>query len=156
MRLTLLTAALLPLVLGTHSAQVIILGGGISGISAARSLIKDHNVTDIILLEARDELGGRAHTETLNNPVTGETITVEKGCNWIQGPGKEPIVELAAKWGLKTARQNYSSTSWFDGLGIEANGARGHFVDDDEFMDSYDVFLDNAPGYSGKALWSGY
>ncbi|KAL1409904.1 hypothetical protein Q8F55_003903 [Vanrija albida] len=135
---------------GTH-AQVIILGGGIAGISLARSLITEHNITDILLVEARDELGGRAHTETLYSNATGQSVTVEKGCNWIQGPGKEPILELAKKWGLKTAPQNYSDVSWFQGLGIEADGARGHFLDDaeqEEFMAGYDNFLENAPGYS--------
>lgn len=136
-------------------AQVIILGGGITGISLARSLIAEHNITDVVLIEARDELGGRAHTETLHNSITGENITVEKGCNWIQGPGKEPIQVLAKKWGLKTNPSNYSNTAWFEGLGIEADGERGHFLDEgeqEEFMAAYDNFLENAPGYSGE--WS--
>lgn len=136
-------------------AQVIILGGGIAGISLARSLITDHNVTDILLLEARDELGGRAHTETLYSNATGQSVTVEKGCNWIQGPGKEPIQELAKKWGLQTAPQNYSDVTWYQGLGIEADGAQGHWLDDaeqEEFMAGYDNFLANAPGYSSR--WS--
>lgn len=138
----------------THHAEVIILGGGISGIALARSLITDHNITDIVLIEARNELGGRAYTETLANSITGESVHVEKGCNWIQGPGKEPILALAEKWGLKTARQNYSSTAWFDGLGIEADGKRGTFVDGEEqeaFMASYDAFLDKAPEYSSES-----
>lgn len=121
-------------------SQVIVLGGGVSGISLARSLINDHNVTDIILLEARPELGGRAFTGTLNG-----TVTVEKGCNWIQGPGKEPILELAAKWGLKTARTNYSDSAWW----------YDRFLDKQEqaaFTDGYDNFIEHAPGYSGRSL----
>lgn len=136
----------------TVHAQVIIMGGGISGISTARTLMTEYNITDIILIEARDELGGRAHTETLHNSITGDDIIVEKGCNWIQGPGKEPILALAQKWGLQTTPTNYSSTAWFEGLGIEADGQRGHFLDADEqeaFMASYDTFIENAPGYSG-------
>lgn len=137
---------------GTKHAQVIILGGGIAGISLAKSLVEDYNITDIFLIEGRSELGGRAHTETLTTSG-GEVVTVEKGCNWIQGPGKEPIQALAEKWGLQTARQNYSDVTWFEGKGIEADGERGHFLDEDEqaaFMEGYDNFLDNAPGYSGE------
>lgn len=137
-------------------AQVVILGGGITGISLARALINEHNITDIVLLEARDELGGRAHTETLHNSLTGEDVTVEKGCNWIQGPGKEPILALAQKWGLKTTPTNYSDSMWFEGLGIEADGKRGHFLSDEEteaFTAGYDNFIENAPGYSGA--WVG-
>jgi glycine/D-amino acid oxidase-like deaminating enzyme len=134
-----------------NEAQVIILGGGITGISLARSLIRDHNVTDILLLEARDELGGRAHTDTLYNSKTGANVTVERGCNWIQGPGKEPILELAEKWGLETARQNYSNVAWWGA----PEGENGHFLDLDEqdaFMASYDEFLEQAPTYSGECL----
>lgn len=135
----------------TKHAQVIILGGGIAGISLAKSLVTDYNITDIVIIEGRDELGGRAHTESLTNPSTGHVVTVEKGCNWIQGPGKEPIQALAKKWGLQTARQNYSDVTWFEGKGIEANGERGRFLDEDAqaaFMEGYDDFLENAPGYS--------
>jgi monoamine oxidase len=42
-------------------ANVIIIGSGISGLSAADRLIKN-GVTDIQILEARDRYGGRAHT----------------------------------------------------------------------------------------------
>jgi spermine oxidase len=42
-------------------ANVIIIGGGISGLSAADRLIKN-GVTDIQVLEARDRYGGRTHT----------------------------------------------------------------------------------------------
>ncbi|CAK9780397.1 amine oxidase [Cutaneotrichosporon oleaginosum] len=128
--------------------QVVILGGGISGISLARTLTA-HNITDFVLLEARDELGGRAHTATLRG--SAGDVVVEKGCNWIQGPGKEPIVALAKKWGLKTTPTNYSSAVWFEGLGVEADGERGRFLapeETDAFMLDYDDFIENAPGYS--------
>ncbi|RSH86205.1 uncharacterized protein EHS24_004436 [Apiotrichum porosum] len=136
---------------GTHKAQVIVLGGGISGISAARSLVSDYNVTDIILIEARDELGGRAHTDTMTNKK-GKSVVVERGCNWIQGPGKEVITALADKWGLETSVSNYTNTSWYEGLGVGADGRHGKWLDtaeQEEFMSGYDTFLDNAPSYAG-------
>ncbi|BEJ14164.1 hypothetical protein CspHIS471_0313380 [Cutaneotrichosporon sp. HIS471] len=129
-------------------AQVLIIGGGITGISLSRAL-QAQNITDFILIDARDELGGRAYTETLHSS-TGDVV-VEKGCNWIQGPGKEPILEMANKWGLKTTPTNYSDSVWFEGMGIEANGQRGRFLNEDEeieFMSGYDNFIENAPGYS--------
>lgn len=140
----------------TNRAQVIILGGGIAGISVARTLANDYNITDIILIEGRDELGGRAHTETLTG-ADGTVTTVEKGCNWIQGPLRESIQELADKYGLKTAAQNYSDIIFYEGKagieGPEATGLRGSFLTDDEtlaFTEGYDNFLDNAPGYSSE------
>ncbi|WVR09269.1 hypothetical protein IAU60_006334 [Kwoniella sp. DSM 27419] len=130
-------------------AQVVILGGGISGISLARSLVQDYNVTDILLIEAHGELGGRAHNQYLTSS-DGSQISVEKGCNWIQGPGKEPIQALAEKWGIQTARTNYTDAVYFRGkagvAGVDATGLRGEFLDDDQvqgFTEGYDNFLDN-------------
>ena len=44
------------------SAKIIILGGGIAGISAANRLSKAGE-TDFLILEARPRLGGRIHTK---------------------------------------------------------------------------------------------
>lgn len=41
--------------------SVIIVGGGIAGVSAARRLT-DYGITDFVLLEAQDRLGGRIHS----------------------------------------------------------------------------------------------
>lgn len=38
--------------------RVIIMGGGIAGISAAKHLVKNH-MLDFIILEAKDKIGGR-------------------------------------------------------------------------------------------------
>lgn len=142
--------------------DVIVLGGGIAGISAARTLILSHNISNILLLEARSELGGRAHTEYLTN-ADGEQVTVEKGCNWIQGPGKEVIQDLADKWGLESTPTNYSDVVFFQGewseeeedvQGEEAQGRKGKFLSDEEakvFTEGYDAFLEAAPGYSGES-----
>lgn len=93
-------------------ADVIVLGGGIAGIAAAQLLIQEYNVSSVLLIEGRAELGGRAHTETLVGRDR-TTTTVEKGCNWIQGPGKEPIEALAAKWGLQTVETDYNNATYF-------------------------------------------
>jgi hypothetical protein len=60
-------------------AKVIILGGGVSGISAIKALVKA-GITDIILLEARkDTLGGRLHN--IEWPESSGNI-IEIGGNW--------------------------------------------------------------------------
>ena len=146
----------------TDQYDVIILGGGIAGIAAAQTLITQYNITNILLLEGRDELGGRAHTETLTTS-DGQTVTVEKGCNWIQGPGKEVIQALADKWGLETTPTDYSDITFFKGewsedqdpYAPESEGERGEWLEGDqilEFTEGYDNFLDNAAGYSGMSL----
>jgi polyamine oxidase len=137
----------------SFTADVIILGAGIAGISTARALIKEYNVTDVLLIEARGDIGGRAHTEHLVNPNTGHKTTVEKGCNWVQGFGHENITKLAKKWGLKTQAQDYDSAAWFEGTrGTDPKDAStppGRFLSDDEltFGDDYDNVADHMEGY---------
>jgi polyamine oxidase len=57
-------------------ATVLILGGGVSGIIAAQTL-NGKGITDFKIIEARDELGGRLHSETFGEP--GRQVTVEVG-----------------------------------------------------------------------------
>ncbi|KAJ1323738.1 polyamine oxidase [Microdochium nivale] len=97
------------------TADVIIIGAGISGIAVARQLALEHNITDFLILEARSLVGGRAYQETLTNPTTGHVTYIEKGCNWIQGPNRDNITELARKYNLTTATQDYDNRTWFDG-----------------------------------------
>ncbi len=63
---------------GKRSYRVVILGGGMAGISAAHYLAA-HGVKDILVLEARERLGGRIFT------VSKENKPLELGAQWIQG-----------------------------------------------------------------------
>ncbi|CEG76118.1 hypothetical protein RMATCC62417_11056 [Rhizopus microsporus] len=83
----------------THRTKVAILGGGVSGISAALKLTEE-GIHDFIMIEARHELGGRAQNAPFGN------THVELGCNWVQGLGTNPINELAKKYKLNTASTN--------------------------------------------------
>ncbi|KAK1292564.1 Polyamine oxidase [Acorus calamus] len=66
------------------SPSVIIVGGGMSGISAAKTL---HNagVKDIVILEATDCIGGRMHK------VNFAGLNVEMGANWVEGVGGRSV-----------------------------------------------------------------
>lgn len=44
----------------TRKLKVIIIGGGIAGLSAANHLVKN-NLTDFVLLESRNRIGGRIY-----------------------------------------------------------------------------------------------
>ena len=57
-----------------NSKNIAVIGSGISGLSAAWLLSKNHNVT---LLEADTRLGG--HTNTVDMDVNGETVAVDTG-----------------------------------------------------------------------------
>jgi monoamine oxidase len=65
---------------GTSRADVVVVGAGLAGISAARHLIS-HGI-DVVVVEARDRVGGR----TLNHAIDSSHI-VEVGGQWL-GPEK--------------------------------------------------------------------
>lgn len=62
--------------------KVLILGGGVTGIIAARELVKAGlRVEDVLIVEARSELGGRLRSTVFGNPGH----VVELGANWVEG-----------------------------------------------------------------------
>ncbi|KAL4561893.1 hypothetical protein LXL04_034075 [Taraxacum kok-saghyz] len=92
----------------SNRCSVIIVGAGISGISAAKVLAQN-GVEDILILEASDSVGGRIKKHNFGN------ISVELGAGWIAGVGgKEPnpVWELAAQSGLRTCFSDYSNARY--------------------------------------------
>lgn len=78
----------------TGRPKVIVIGAGISGLTAARHLVDAGS--EVVVLEARDRLGGRLHTDrSLSTPV-------EMGANWIHGTEKNPVAALAQSVGART------------------------------------------------------
>lgn len=101
----------------THiSTKVLILGGGMAGVSAAHSLVFGSNITDFLVVEARDELGGRVKQGHIGG------LNVEFGANWIQGLGNNPVWKLAQKYGVKNRYSNWASIDYFTASGWEAEG----------------------------------
>lgn len=81
---------------------------------AARTL-HEQGISDFIVIEARDQLGGRLMSHTLG-AMGGKQHIVEVGANWVQGTesldGREnPIWALAKRHKLRTHVTNLSSIS---------------------------------------------
>ena len=62
-----------------RSYKVVVIGAGISGISAAHFLVS-HGIRDVVLLESRDRIGGRIHTV-----ARSKGGKIELGAEWIKG-----------------------------------------------------------------------
>jgi monoamine oxidase len=75
-------------------ADVVVVGAGIAGLMAARELVAAGK--HVVVLEARDRVGGRV----LNHRLSDGT-TVELGGQWI-GPTQLRMAKLAAELGLGT------------------------------------------------------
>lgn len=82
--------------------KVLILGGGLAGITAAQTL-SNSSVDDFIIVEYNSDLGGRIAHTTFGEDANGKPYTVELGANWVQGIQNEqtgavnPIWRLAQK-----------------------------------------------------------
>ena len=77
-----------------RDADVVVVGAGLAGLSAARALAGGGR--SVVVLEARDRVGGR----TLNMPIGGGQIS-EVGGQWV-GPGQDRVLELVDELGLET------------------------------------------------------
>jgi monoamine oxidase len=75
------------------AADVIVIGGGFAGLAAARDLAEAG--VAVVLLEARDRLGGRTWTDLF--PATGELV--ELGGSWFT-PEHEVASRELARYGL--------------------------------------------------------
>ena len=71
--------------MASHQVDAVILGGGVSGLAAARELSRAG--FRIVLLEARRRRGGRIHT--IHDPATA--VPVELGAEFIHGEPKETL-----------------------------------------------------------------
>jgi len=75
--------------------DVLVVGAGLAGLAAARHARAAG--ASVLVLEARDRVGGR----TLNEPLGGDGKVVEVGGQWI-GPTQHRLRELAEELGVDT------------------------------------------------------
>ncbi|WAJ27191.1 flavin monoamine oxidase family protein [Antarcticirhabdus aurantiaca] len=89
------------------TCDVAIIGAGAAGLGAARAL-SGHGL-GVILLDARDRLGGRAHTVTL-----GEGLPLDRGCGWLHSADRNPLAPLveAAGFAIDRTRPAWSRQSF--------------------------------------------
>lgn len=103
---------------GTPSAEqprpILVVGAGVAGLTAARAL-QDAGL-EVLLLEARDRIGGRAWTRELDG------ARVEMGAMFLHGTIGNPVAELSQALGLPYAPRRF-------GLGPIYDAERGSRID---------------------------
>ncbi|MFQ5749105.1 MAG: FAD-dependent oxidoreductase [Planctomycetota bacterium] len=96
---------------GRPRDRVLVLGAGIAGIAAARTLVDDYGFSapgQVILLEAEGRIGGRIRTDSsVGTPV-------DLGATWIHGADGNPIAALARRFGIALRPSRFASIEIHD------------------------------------------
>lgn len=143
--------------------DVIVIGAGIAGLAAADFL--DNKGFDVVILEARDRIGGRIFTDRSLNG-----IPLDLEASWIHGFNGNPITVLAEGYGIETVPTDYDSITIYDANGneidevkeveMESRFARFALLLDEEELDldydasiqeAVDIFIEEE-NLSGEAL----
>lgn len=77
--------------------DLVVVGGGLAGLAAAR--LARARGSSVVVLEARDRVGGRTLNEELGPTHPGKVVEV--GGQWV-GPTQHRLLELAAELGVET------------------------------------------------------
>ncbi len=75
------------------SIDIAIIGAGAAGLGAARAL--ERSGKSVLVLEARDRVGGRAHTIQ-----AGPGVLFDRGCGWLHSADENSFVGIAAELGF--------------------------------------------------------
>ncbi|MEI7858655.1 MAG: flavin monoamine oxidase family protein [Acidimicrobiales bacterium] len=98
--------------LADRTVDVVVAGAGYSGLQTARTLVEAG--LDVVVLEARDRVGGRVLTE-----VTPSGAVVDQGGQWI-GPTQDRLQALADEYAVSTF------PTYLDGSNLEVRDGWVH------------------------------
>jgi len=110
--------------------DVAIIGAGAAGLGAARAL--EDSGLSVLVLEARDRLGGRGHTI-----MAAPDVVFDVGCGWLHSADKNSFVKIAQQLNFEVDK---SRPPWRE------QGAHIGFPRDQriEFIAALDAFYDRA------------
>lgn len=113
--------------------RVIVIGSGLSGLAAAREL--QRNGVDVVVVEARDRVGGRLWTST-----KWKDMPLDMGATWIHGQTENPLTQLADEIGTPRVETSYGRSMIYS-----TNGKPFSAVDEKE-LQQLSKIISNALG----------
>ncbi|MYG97836.1 MAG: NAD(P)-binding protein [Acidimicrobiaceae bacterium] len=94
--------------------RIVIVGAGAAALAAADEL-QIRGFHNVVLLEARDRVGGRIWTSSI-----GDGIPVELGATWMHGVRGNPISDIVESNRIATAETDYDNAVLYDHDGLPA------------------------------------
>lgn len=95
--------------------RTVVVGAGFAGLAAAARIIERGG--EVIVLEARDRIGGRVHS------VSRGGVAFDMGASWIHGVTGNPMTELTDRLGLRRVATAEDGRQDFEADGRERTGA---------------------------------
>ncbi len=122
--------------------KVIVIGAGMAGIMAARTL---HDAgLDVTILEARNRVGGRTHTDHSLG------ASVDLGAAWIHGRDGNPLAPLAKKLNIENGHTDFLNRS---GTAVQAYDEDGTPLDPAEYAHGLQLGLASFYKAAGSLLY---
>jgi monoamine oxidase len=102
--------------------DVVVLGAGAAGIGAGRRLAQTQAQAPFLVVEARDRVGGRAHTVIHNGAA------IDLGCNWLHSGDINPMTTIAHNLGFEVDRSHppWEKPAQRRGMSLDEHSAFGH------------------------------
>jgi monoamine oxidase len=112
------------------SVDVAIIGAGAAGLGAAHAL--ENSGLGVIVLEARDRVGGRAHTI-----LAAPGISFDAGCGWLHSANRNSFVDIAKQlnFEIDKTRPPWREQSFDTGFPLSER---------QDFITALDAFYDRA------------
>src|SRR5258708_9775097 len=121
--------------------DVAVIGAGAAGLGAARAL--ENSGLSVIVLEARDRVGGRGHTI-----MAAPEIIFDLGCGWLHSVDKNSFVKIAEQlnFEIDKTRPPWREQSFDTGFPLPERL---------DFIKALDAFYDRAEQAAGELAKSG-
>lgn len=123
------------------SVDVAIIGAGAAGLGAAHAL-KNSGVSTLVM-EARDRVGGRAHTI-----MASPDVVFDVGCGWLHSADQNSFVKIAEQLRFEI---NKALPPWRE----RAHGTAFPQAERDDFIRALDAFYERAERAAEQAIKAG-